>query len=443
MVWLHGGGFTLFSGASSVYDGHRLAARGDVVVVTLNHRLNVFGYLYLSDLLGPDYADSGNVGQLDIIAALKWVRDNIEEFGGDPDSVTIFGESGGGGKVGTLMAMPQAQGLFHRAIMQSGFAITAITTDTADKMTNSLLTALHLHADEAAKLKTLSVARLLDALQEVTHGLPFGLGPVVDGRSLPKHPFSPEAPTVSARVPLIVGSNKDETTVLFPPAGAFDLDWPGLKSQLQSTMPAAKVEALIAGFRRLRPEASASDIYFTITTELSMGANADAVAERKAALQAAPVYRYRLEWMTPVESGRLRTPHALDLPMIFDNVAKSDSLIGEGASHAQQVANAMSAAWIAFARTGSSVVASSSVQSSLGSVPSGRVGARPARVPPPSRPIVHSTPAMSRPIRLDESGLYREYAVMPPFCQEGFPARGPPPPRGPPIGLDFPAGLRL
>jgi len=353
MVWLHGGGYALSSGASSVFDGTRLARRGDVVVVTLNHRLNLFGYLYLAKFAGSDYPDSGNVGQLDIVAALRWVRDNIAEFGGDPNAVMIFGESGGGGKVGTLMAMPAAKGLFQRAAMESGFAVTAISADAATKTAESLLAALHLRRQDIRRLASLPTAKLLAALDQLTHGSPFGFGPVVDGRSLPRDPFSPDAPEVSADVPLIVGSNGTETTILFPPAGAFDLDWDGLEKQLQASgIPAAAVGSLVAGFRTLKPDATPSDLYFTITTERGMGANAMAVAERKAALGRAPAYLYRLEWRTPVEGGRLRAPHGLDVPMVFDNVAKSESLVGPDLSRVQQIADAMSDAWIAFARSG-------------------------------------------------------------------------------------------
>jgi para-nitrobenzyl esterase len=354
MVWLHGGGFSVSSGASPVYDGSRLAQRGDVVVVTLNHRLNVFGYLYLARIGGSQYADSGNIGQLDIIAALHWVHDNIERFGGDPGSVMIFGESGGGGKVGTLLAMPQAQGLFQRAAMQSGFAVTAITAEAATKAATDLLSALHLGPGQVDRLAEFPVDTILDALQKQTHGMPFGFGPVVDGRSLSRHPFTPDAPAISADVPLLVGSNKDETTVLFPPQGVFDLDWNGLQTALRPTLlPGADTAALITDFRKLRPRATPSDLYFTVTTERTMGANASVVADRKAALHRAPVYLYRLEWETPVEGGKLRTPHSLDLPMVFDNIAKSNSLIGPGVSEAQKVADAMSAAWLAFARHGS------------------------------------------------------------------------------------------
>ena len=353
MVWLHGGGFSVGSGSSPVNDGVRLVKRGDVVLVTVNHRLNLFGYLYLAALGGASYADSANVGQLDLIAALSWVRDNIREFGGDPERVTIFGESGGGGKVGTLMAMPGARGLFQRAVMQSGFAVTGTSAADATRFAERLLQVLHLSARQVDRLQRLPVAKLLAALQEATHGSPLALSPVVDGRVLPRHPFTPDAPAVSLDVPLLLGYNKDETTVLFPPPGVFDLNWSDLEKPLEDTMPGKDVSALIQGFRALRPQATPSDLYFTITTERTMGANAQAVAERRSQAHGAPVYLYRLEWMTPIEQGRLRTPHSLDVPMVFDNVAASSSLIGSGAPEAQRVADAMSSAWIAFARTGS------------------------------------------------------------------------------------------
>lgn len=353
MVWLHGGGYSVSSGASPVFDGTRLAQRGDVVLVTLNHRLNLFGYLYLAESGRAEFADSGNSGQLDIIAALRWVRHNIAAFGGDPSKVMIFGESGGGGKVGTLMATPAARGLFQRAAMQSGFAVTAIDKEAAARMTRSLLDALHVRPDQVSKLQTLPVKTLLDALQAVTHGMPFGLGPVVDGRTLPRDPFSPDAPVISEDVPLLVGYNKDETTVLFPPPNAFELDWGSLEALLSKQIAPDRVGELVKSLREIRPSATPSDLYFTITTERGMGRNARAVAERKAALGRAPVYLYRLDWETPIEGGRLRTPHSLDVPLVFDNVARSESLIGTGSAAAQQVADAMSAAWIAFARSGS------------------------------------------------------------------------------------------
>jgi len=351
MVWLHGGGYVSGSGASPATDGARLASQGDTVIVTLNHRLNALGYLYLGPDAGPEFADSGNVGQLDIVAALHWVHDNIAQFGGDPAEVTIFGESGGGGKVSTLLAMPLATGLFRRAIMQSGFGLQATTAAEALKTADSMRELLRLRADQVKELQAMPLKRLLAALSTVTGGTPLGVGPVLDGRSVSRHPFTPDAPRISADIPIIVGANKDETTVLFPPADAFDLDWTRLRGHLVKQIPEADVDAVISGMRSLRPNATPSDIYFTVTTELGMGAGSRTVAARKAAAGGAPVYLYRMEWESKANGGRLRAHHGLDVPLVFNNVSASES-VGEGAAEALQVANAMSAAWLRFARTG-------------------------------------------------------------------------------------------
>jgi para-nitrobenzyl esterase len=351
MVWLHGGGYIVGSGAAPATDGAQLARQGDTVIVSLNHRLNVLGFLYLGEAAGPEFADSGNAGQLDLLAALRWVHDNIAEFGGDPANVTIFGESGGGGKVATLLAMPQAKGLFQRAIMQSGFGLQAITKEEATKSTDKLLSILGLRRNQVKQLQKLPVKKLQDALQIVTGGTPLGVGPVLDGRSLPRHPFSPDAPSVSADVPVIAGYNKDETTVLFPPADAFTLDWPGLRRHLVTAMPDMDVDAVITRLRTLRPQATPSDLYFTVTTELGMGTGARTAASRKAELHAAPAYLYRLEWESRANGGKLGAHHGLDVALVFNNVSAASS-VGDGGVEAQQVANAMSAAWLRFARTG-------------------------------------------------------------------------------------------
>jgi para-nitrobenzyl esterase len=352
MVWFHGGGYSVFNGSAPVYDGARLCNRGDVVLVTLNHRLNAFGYLYLAELGGAKFADSGNVGQLDLIAALEWVRENVEAFGGDPGNVTIFGESGGGGKVSTTLAMPAANGLFHKAIIQSGPGLRGTRAEDATRTAAAFMAALGLASGQVDELQRMPVARMIEALGTVTRGMPTGFGPVVDGRSLPRNPFVPDAPQISAHVPIIVGYNKDETTVLFPAPGVFDLTWDTLPQNLAASIGAEHTARVIELYRRLHPEATPSDLYFEITTDRSMGAGSIALAEAKSRQGAAPVFMYRLEWETPVDGGRLRSPHALDLALMFDNVAKSESLIGGGAAEAQRVADRMSAAWLAFARNG-------------------------------------------------------------------------------------------
>ncbi len=363
MVWFHGGAFTSGSGSDTVYDGARLCQRGDVVLVTLNHRLNAFGYLYLAELGGEKFADSGNVGQLDLVLALAWVRDNITEFGGDPNNVMIFGESGGGGKVSVTLAMPAAKGYFHRAAIQSCLGLRGMTRETATKTAKDFMAALQLQPDQVEELQKLPVRKLLDAVQAVTKGMPGGFEPVVDGRVLPRDSFTPDAPTVSANVPIIVGYTKTEATIvllsyargqstaMLPAPNAFSLDWTTLPQELTPIL-GGYTEKVLALCRREYPQASASDLYFRIGTERSIGLASMALAERKSEQGRAPAFLYRLEWETPIDGGRLRSPHSLDLPMVFDNVAKSDSLIGDGAMEAQKVADAMSSAWIAFAQTG-------------------------------------------------------------------------------------------
>jgi para-nitrobenzyl esterase len=174
MVWFHGGGYSVFSGSAAVYDGVRLCKKGDVVLVTLNHRLNAFGYLYLGELGGATFADSGNAGQLDLVLALEWVRDNIKEFGGDPGNVMIFGESGGGGKVSATLAMPAARGLFHRAAIQSGPGLRGITREAATKTAKNFTAALQIQPDQVEELQKLPVSKLLEAVNTVTQGMPVG-----------------------------------------------------------------------------------------------------------------------------------------------------------------------------------------------------------------------------------------------------------------------------
>ncbi len=214
MFWLHGGGFTTGSDASSWFDGSNLARKHDVVVVGINHRLNIFGYLYLAQLDGVKYADSGNAGMLDAVLALQWARDNIANFGGDPGNVTIFGESGGGYKVSTLLAMPPANRLFHKAIVESGSALRAIPAEAATASAQKFLNHLGLKPNQTDQLQQMPMEKLLTAMHEVTNNGGLPLGPVVDGRSLPRHPFDPTAPEISATIPRLIGTAATEDTLL-------------------------------------------------------------------------------------------------------------------------------------------------------------------------------------------------------------------------------------
>jgi para-nitrobenzyl esterase len=223
MVWLHGGAFGYGSGNRAVTDGANLARRGDVVVVSVNHRLNIFGFLHLADIGGAAWAHSGNAGVLDLVAALRWVRDNIERFGGDPGNVTIFCESGGGGKVSVLLAMPAAHGLFHRAIIQSGAAIRVSTRERANALAEAVLKELGVGRNECEQLQTVPAERLLAAIAPASRAVGrsrwplldrYDFGPVVDGIDLPQHPAEPGAPLTAADIPLMIGGTRDESAFL-------------------------------------------------------------------------------------------------------------------------------------------------------------------------------------------------------------------------------------
>jgi para-nitrobenzyl esterase len=355
MVWFHGGGFSTGSGASHVYDGTRLAKKGNVVIVTVNHRLNAFGYLYLQGLSDdPALADSGNVGNLDMVLSLKWVRDNIEEFGGDRNNVLIFGESGGGAKVSTLLATPEAAGLFHKAVVQSGSMIRAATPEKATASAKAFMERLGLTPEQTKELRSMPMQRIVDALNGLPPaGGPVSFNPVMDGRSLPRHPFDPDAPAVSANVPVMIGTIKDEMTLLLGvrDPSLFELTWEVLPKRLAAFTAGVDPEPLVSELRKLHPQASASDLFFNITTAASFRNNAQRQAELKARQGRAPAFLYQLDWETPVDGGKWKAPHALELGMVFDNVAKSESMSGTGPD-AQKVADQMSAAWLKFAKTG-------------------------------------------------------------------------------------------
>ena len=347
MVWFHGGGYAYGSGAWPVYDGENLSRRGDVVVVTVNHRLNVFGYLHLAELLGQDYASSGNAGMLDLVLSLEWVKDNIAAFGGDPGNVTIMGESGGGSKVSHLLAMPMAKGLFHKAIIQSGPGLTSTPADAATKIAKAILAKLGVsdYKKELSKLQSVSADELLAAVGEVGS---LRFGPVIDGKVLMGHPFTPQAPAISADIPVLIGSNKDEMTIF-----QASEPWFGKLSEEHLQTQVAKIPkgpALLEAVREIYPDYSPTHLFSVISsTRFTFGSQL--LAERKAAQKKASVYMYLLAWETPVNNGMLRTPHTLDMPFMFDTVDKSLALVGPGPGP-QKMADQMSSAWIAFAKTG-------------------------------------------------------------------------------------------
>src|SRR5580698_2592504 len=345
MVWLHGGGFTSGNGSYTMYDGANMARKHDTVNVTINHRLNSFGFLYLADIGGPKYANASNCGILDAVAALEWVRDNIANFGGDPNNVTIFGQSGGAGKVSTLLAMPSAKGLFHRAIIQSGANLKGFSTDDATKTARMLMDKVGVKSAE--ELQQVPMDQLIAATL-ATRGL--RLAPVVDGKTLPDGPFDPTAPAISADVPLLIGTVEFEVT-FFPATKLDPIDDAELHAAVKQSTRAgdADVDKLIALYRKGRPNASVIDLSQIIASD---GFRTPVITEgeRKAA-QSAPVYVYYFTWKTPVHDGKLKAFHTLEIPFVLANVDESKSMTGSGADR-YPLQDKMSGAWAAFARTG-------------------------------------------------------------------------------------------
>ena len=362
MVYMHGGGFSGGSGHDLLsYDGESLARNHDVVVLTHNHRLNVYGYLNLGALRGEEYANSANVGMLDLVAVLEWVRDNIATFGGDPGRVTIFGQSGGGGKVLALMAMPAAKGLFHRAIVQSGPFLKSLSPDYSGRLAELVVAELGLSKSQVSELQLVPVDRLSGAAAEAMKKMPrpmsslrrvygeYDWGPTVDGRILPRHPFDPGAPQISADVPLLTGTNLHE--------GVSGLDRPDANAMgVEELNRLVKDEfgdggqTIIDAYRRDYPRATPFDLY-AIIAAASFRRPAFEQGIRKAALGAAPAYSYIYSWQTPVLDGRPGSFHACEIAFAFDNASICDHYSG-GAPEAFVLSKQISTAWVNFARTG-------------------------------------------------------------------------------------------
>lgn len=361
MVWFHGGAFSYGTANVARLQGSRLAKRGDVVVVTVNQRLNILGFLDLSTIGGADFAVSGNAGTLDMIAALEWVRDNIDRFGGDPGNVTIFGESGGGGKVCTLLAMPSARGLFHRAIVQSGAAVRLREPDRAAALSEAVLKTLGLTSNDLGKLQSLPVAQLLAAVEPALKAIGpapqplfdrYPFGPVVDGTIVPQHPFDPTAPAVSAGIPLLIGDMKDEMASFL---ARDDKVWHRTLTEQEMHDRVAAVtgrhsDQVVETYRRLYPGANAAERLIATLTDSNFRIRSRIVAERKATQGAAPVYMYSFEWETPVQGGRLKAPHALDVPFTFDTIDLTNATDRSAPAH--RLAAIMSGTWAAFAHNG-------------------------------------------------------------------------------------------
>ncbi len=354
MFWCHGGGFATGSGSSPVTEGANLARRGDVVVVSINHRLNVLGFTSLTELGGSDLAASGDVGMLDIVSALEWVRDNIAQFGGDPNTVMIFGQSGGGRKVATLLAMPRAKGLFHRAIIESGATLTLVEREQGARVASELLANLGLGKSQVRELQTLPLDRIMSAYFAVVRRMNVdqmtqGFSPLVDGRVVPQHPFHPTASAVSADVPLMIGSTRTELTSSAQDED-FSLSEAGMRSRLRQLL-GEYADRSIQVYQQANPGATPSDIYFLVASDYRYSGPVMKIAERRAALGKGPVYLYYFRWETPVDGGRLKSPHTIEIPFAFDNVKVASRLTG-GGPEAVALADTISDTWIAFAKTG-------------------------------------------------------------------------------------------
>ena len=347
MVWFHGGGYAVGGGSATWYRGERLASRHDVVVVTINHRLNAFGFLYLADL-NPAFAESANVGMLDCVAALQWVRDNIAQFGGDPQNVTIFGESGGAGKVSCLLGMPSAKGLFHRAIAQSGAALKLARPEQATASSRALLDKLGVAASDTARLQSISADDIVKALGAGA----LGYGPVVDGKSMPRDPFSPVAPEVSVDVPMMMGSNLTEST-FFPDTPIDPLSEDELHAQVKGYCKTddETTHRLVALYRQEHPTRDNVFLYQLISSEYWMRTEVLTQAQRKVEAGRAPIFVYQFNRLSPARGGRLHCPHGSEIPYAFDNLAAGRAITGDSAA-AQILADKMSAAWVSFARYG-------------------------------------------------------------------------------------------
>ena len=353
MVYIHGGAYATGSGSDPLYDGVRLCRRGDVVVVTINHRLNLFGYAYLARLV-PGLKDSGNAGQLDLILALRWIQRNIAVFGGDPERVMVFGQSGGGAKIATLMAMPAARGLFHRAATMSGQQVTASGPAHATQRSLAWLEKLGLAPTEAGKVADLPTDVLLEAARIEDPILGFGglyFGPVLDEQNLSRHPFYPDAPGQSAQIPMIIGNTHDETRAFIATPQNLAVTWETLESRLTLANMRVDIDpaTVVATYRQLYPHYSPSDVLFSATTAARSWRGAIIEAEARAR-SGSEAWVYQLDWASPRDGGRLGAPHMSDIQLVFDNIGKPGATaIGP---EAKPMADMMSEAFIAFARTG-------------------------------------------------------------------------------------------
>jgi para-nitrobenzyl esterase len=345
LVSFHGGGFATGSGNAPGYDGAQMALFGDVVVVTVNHRLACFGYTHLADLgAPPEFAYAGVAGIMDLVASLQWVHDNIENFGGDPNKVMIFGQSGGGAKTSTILATPSAKGLFNRAAVQSGSTLRLATREQATKAAETLLGRLNIPKARIPDIQKVSWQELLEAQASVGPGL--GFSPVVDGSILPHNPFDPTAPPESADVPMIISTTLEDAALALT---NFDLDEAGLKTLLNQRY-SGKGDEILALYRQRYPQKSPFLIQAQAFTDSGFRRSAITQAERKAALGKAPAYMYLWDWVSPGFGAKFGAVHGTDVSASFHNVR--DNIVGVGSPLGKVMCDRLASAWVAFAKTG-------------------------------------------------------------------------------------------
>ena len=359
MVWLHGGGYSSGSGQElPSYDGRNLADKGDVVVVTLNHRLNVLGFLDLS-AYGEKYSRSGNAGLLDLVAALDWIQKNITKFGGDASNVTIFGQSGGGGKVSTLLATPDAKGMFHKAIVQSGAMLRTMESRWSRRIGAAVVEELGISPCKIDEMKNVPYDKLLaagekaiarikpEAEKEGYAAFIFGWAPIVDGSVLPRQPFDPQAPEQSKEIPIMIGTTLHEFTASTYVPEMRTISHEEAEGYLKRTYGNRTAE-FVELFKDTYPGYEPKDL---IDTDFIFRPNAVELANIKFRQGGAPVYTYLFAWESPVMDGILRSTHCMEIPFVFNNADLHASMTG-GGEDAVRLADRMSQSWINFARTG-------------------------------------------------------------------------------------------
>ncbi|CAM2162217.1 Carboxylic ester hydrolase [Paraburkholderia sacchari] len=372
MVWIHGGAYIFGSASSPLYKCENLARLGNVVTVGINHRLNVFGYTFLGDGAGHDFVTSGNAGHLDIVAALRWVQQNIAAFGGDPDNVTLFGESGGGGKITGLLGMPAAKGLFHKAIIQSGSLLRQKDRSEATEITDKMYSGLGIRRGDVRALQRLSTNALLDWYKQLLTNaeLPGGLlthGPVADGIVIPPHLWDGHAPALSKDIPIIVGTNTHESILFIDQELFKPIPDDGVLAKRIAMFPVLgkadeqQVRPLIPLYREKMPGLNDRELLVRISTDIGFWKHAVLQAEMLARAGGAPVYMYECTWETPCYGGKW-APHAIDVPFVFGVPhyptawdGKDTDAVRSAAdpqNHWSVVSKQMIGAWTAFARTG-------------------------------------------------------------------------------------------